>query len=120
MTKLCLVMAMLALAVGGCSPSTQSANQSANPEWVAQLIARFQNEPIGNPPQSIWQYEYKGQTVYYVPPQCCDQFSTLYDASGNRVCAPDGGFTGRGDGRCPDFIAARTKEALVWQDMRGR
>lgn len=58
--------------------------------------------------------------MYYVPPQCCDQFSTLYDANGNVICAPDGGFFGTGDGRCPDFFTDRTNEKLVWNDGRTR
>ena len=97
-----------------CSQSTQS----ENPDWVNELINEFQSKSVGNPPQSIWCYEYKGQTVYYVPPQCCDQFSKLYDANGNIICAPDGGFTGRGDGRCPDFFEERTNEKLIWEDPR--
>jgi len=92
--------------------------QSENFNWVNQLIKKFQSEPVGNPPQSIWRYEYKGEIVYYIPPQCCDQFSILYDANGNIICAPDGGFTGGGDGRCPDFFSERTNEKLVWKDTR--
>ena len=99
-----------------CSHSTES----ANPAWVDQLIIKYENEPVGNPPQSIWRYEYKGQIVYYVPPQCCDQFSTLYYLNGNIRCAPDGGFTGTGDGRCPDFFTERTNERLIWKDTRSR
>ena len=91
-----------------------------NPDWVNTLIAQFLNEPVGNPPQSIWKYEYKGSTVYYIPPQCCDQFSQLYDASGTAICAPDGGFTGRGDGKCNDFYQTRSGGELVWSDSRGR
>lgn len=90
------------------------------PGWVNQLIAEFQSEPVGNPPQSIWSYEYNGQTVYYIPPQCCDQFSILYDSTGYIICAPDGGFTGRGDGQCPDFFQERKNECLIWQDSRQR
>ena len=100
----------------GCSISTEC----ENPIWVEKLIIQFQNKPVGNPPQSIWRYEYNRQTVYYVPPQCCDQPSTLYDANGNIICAPDGGFSGRGDGRCPDFFTNRTNEYLVWKDPRSR
>jgi hypothetical protein len=85
---------------------------------VDQLIRKFQSQPVGNPPQSIWRYAYRGQPVYYVPAQCCDQSSTLYDANGNVLCAPDGGLTGRGDGKCADFEAKRTGEKLIWQDTR--
>lgn len=98
--------------------NTQS-NQNL-PDWVNDLIIKFKSEPVGNPPQSIWQYTYKKQIVYYVPPQCCDQFSTLYDKDGNIICAPDGGMTGSGDGKCPDFFEERTNEKLIWKDERVR
>jgi hypothetical protein len=97
-----------------------SCTHSIYPEWVNNLVATYEKEPVGNPPQSIWQYEYKGQTVYYVPPQCCDQFSTLYDANGIVICAPDGGLTGHGDGKCSDFFQERRNEKLIWKDPRTR
>ena len=115
MSKVYLI-AILALATTSCFPLSKS----ENPQWVNQTIEKFKSEPVGNPPQSIWKYEYKGQTVFYVPPQCCDFFSSLFDANGKLICAPDGGLTGRGDGRCSDFLTARTKETLVWKDERSR
>ena len=111
-------LALLALIIilAGCSTSTPS----GNPAFIDQLIEQFENEPVGNPPQSIWSYEYNGQVVYYVPPQCCDQFSSLYDATGNVLCAPDGGLTGKGDERCTDFFSTRINELLIWHDTRTR
>ena len=97
---------------------TNSTSPDQNPVWVTQLIQKYESEKVGNPPQSIWRYEYKGQIVYFVPAQCCDQFSSLYDRFGNLMCAPDGGFTGRGDGRCSDFFAERKNEKLIWKDSR--
>ena len=73
-----------------CSQSISS----DNPEWIEDLIVQFKNEAVGNPPQSIWRYNFNDQTVYYVPPQCCDQYSTLYDENENVLGAPDGGITG--------------------------
>lgn len=108
------VVAAGALVALACSASIGS----PNPLWVDQLIERLQDAPVGNPPQSIWRYDYQGRAVYYVPPQCCDQFSMLYDSTGATICAPDGGFTGGGDGRCPDFFTVRTREELVWRDER--
>jgi hypothetical protein len=87
---------------------------------VDKLIKQFGSDPVGNPPQSIWSYDYNGQVVYFVPAQCCDQYSMLYDASGSVICAPDGGFTGKGDGKCPDFFTERSNEQLIWQDSRTR
>jgi hypothetical protein len=89
------------------------------PPFVDQLIAEFEREPKTNPPASIWKYEYKGLVVFYVPPSCCDIPSVLYDSDGNVMCSPDGGLRGDGDGRCPDFLAERTGERLVWADKRG-
>jgi len=98
----------------------QSTSPNENPEWIKGLIAKYQSDTVGNPPHSIWKYDYKGQTVYYVPQQCCDQPSTLYDVNGNLICAPDGGFSGQGDGRCTDFFQERKNEKLIWQDSRKR
>lgn len=88
------------------------------PPFVDQLITQLEAEPTRNPPGSIWRYIYKGREVFYVPPHCCDFPSVLYDSDGNVVCGPDGGLTGKGDGRCPDFFATRTDEQRVWVDDR--
>jgi hypothetical protein len=100
--------------LAGC---TQTA-QMGNPTWVNRLIKQFENEPVGNPPLSIWRYEYNGQVVYFVPAHCCDISSILYDLDGNVLCAPDGGIKGYGDGRCTDFFSQRTNEQLIWKDPR--
>ena len=47
----------------------------------------------------------------------CDQFNYLYDSDCNIICAPDGGFIGTGDGKCPDFIEP-IKKTLIWEDLR--
>ena len=84
------------------------------------MISTFEREPVGNPPQSIWKSQFHGSTVYYVPPQCCDQFGILYDVAGTIICAPDGGIAGHGDGRCADYFTDRTGVVLVWKDPRTR
>jgi PKD repeat protein len=85
--------------------------------WLNDLIAKFKNDLNSNPLHSIYQYDYQGKTVFYVPPQCCDQYSTLYDACGNVMCAPDGGITGTGDGTCPDFFSARQNETVIFKQI---
>lgn len=106
---------IIALA-GGCAPG--SAEDS--PEFVVQLIDRMKAAPVSNPPASIWKYRYQERTVYYVPPSCCDVPGELYEADGTLICGPDGGLTGDGDGRCPDFFDKRSDELRVWQDSRGK
>ncbi len=99
-------------------PAATEPAASGNPKWVDDLIAQWQSEPAGNPPRSIARTEYKGQTVYYVRAPCCDQYNLLYDAQGNVLCAPDGGFTGKGDGKCSDFGTQGKKMQVIWQDSR--
>lgn len=113
-----LLFLLLAIPAFRCSDPESPLD--SEPAWVRERIRDFEAAPVGNPPQSIWKYEYNGQNVYYIPPQCCDQFGILYDVKGNILCAPDGGIGGGGDGRCPDFREKRTKEELVWRDPRGK
>ncbi len=108
MKNIIFVLFCFCFTIVSCSQSTSP----DNPDWVESLIVQFKNEPVGNPPQSIWRYEYNGQIVYYVPPQCCDQFSTLFNENGKILGAPDGGIT--------DFFTVRTKEKLIWKDSRQR
>jgi hypothetical protein len=102
--------------LAGCTQTVQT----GNPTWVNRLIKQFENEPVGNPPLSIWRYEYNGQVVYFVPAHCCDISSILYDLDGNVLCAPDGGIKGDEDGRCTDFFSQRTNEQLIWKDPRSQ
>ena len=89
-----------------------------NPGWLTSLIQQQEAEPVANPPAFITQYEYKGQTVYFLPQRCCDIFSVLYDADGTVIGHPDGGITGKGDGRVPDFFQERENGRWIWNDQR--
>ncbi len=86
--------------------------------WLNERIETFKSKPVGNPPAEIWKYDYKGKLVYYFIPQCCDMMSELVDENGEKICSPDGGITGRGDGKCTDFFEMRKNEELVWKDTR--
>lgn len=91
---------------------------SGIPNWLQDTINAIKSRPVTSPAESIVQYTYKGAVVYYRPPICCDIFSDLYDANGNVICHPDGGFAGNGDGMCTDFLGSRTDKKLIWQDPR--
>ncbi|KFN49517.1 DUF6970 domain-containing protein [Arenimonas composti] len=122
----------LAVSLAGCSHATaggapradtgtgDDGDAAALPPFIVDLIARMEAAPPANPPASIHRYDYRGDTVYYVPPRCCDVPSALYSATGERICSPDGGFTGRGDGKCPDFLDTRSAGTLIWADGRQR
>jgi len=112
-------MLWLSLLAAGCADLGSPIDVApAVPLWLQSLILQYQAAPFGTAPVTVWQYQFRGQTVYYIPAPCCDQFNSLYDAAGNVICAPDGGFTGAGDGRCPEFRRDRTSEVLVWRDSR--
>ncbi len=81
-------------------------------------IAELKVRPKGNPGYVIWQYKWQGKQVYIVSETCCDQYETVYDACFNVLCAPSGGLSGKGDGRCPEFHQQATDEQLVWRDPR--
>lgn len=100
-------------------PDGATANALAAP-WLNELVQQLQREEPANPPAKIYRYTYNNQEVYYLTGRCCDIPSKLYDRDGNILCEPDGGITGRGDGRCPDFAEKRTNETLIWEDKRER
>ncbi|HEX8326873.1 MAG TPA: hypothetical protein VF629_04985 [Hymenobacter sp.] len=88
------------------------------PQWLKARIASVLAERKRNPITRILRYDYGGQAVYYISAPCCDQYSNVYDTKGKLICQPDGGITGKGDGKCPDFDKTKTNEKLVWQDPR--
>ena len=90
------------------------------PDWIAAKIAEYESLPIANPQRSIVRYKFEGKTVFYIPPICCDIPSQLFSEEGKLLCYPDGGFTGRGDERCPTFHKLKREEQLIWQDGRSR
>jgi hypothetical protein len=91
---------------------------TARPPWLKARIAAVLAERKRNPITRIFKYNYGGQTVYYISAPCCDQYSQVLDTKGKLVCQPDGGITGKGDGKCADFDKNKTNEKLVWQDPR--
>jgi len=88
------------------------------PQCILDKITFFQSEPKANPPRAIYQYQYNGKIVYYISAPCCDIYPELVDNNCDLLCAPDGGFTGKGDGKCIDFNKIKSKEKLIWRDKR--
>jgi len=88
------------------------------PGCIQNKINTFKAEPKGNPPKSITEYNYQSKRVFYVPPQCCDQYSDLFDENCNLLGHPDGGITGKGDGRFPNFFTEAKDAKVIWKDDR--
>lgn len=101
----------------GIFSCTKNISQTT-PSCILQKINTFKSELKGNPPQSIIQYTYHNKIVFYVPPQCCDQYSDLFDDNCNLVGHPDGGFTGGGDGTIRNFFKEAKDPQTIWKDDR--
>lgn len=88
------------------------------PVCIQQKIDSIKKLPVWNPPASIELYEYNQQKIYVVSADCCDFFTTAYDQNCSYVCAPSGGFTGKGDGLCKDFNSNAKLIKVIWKDDR--
>ena len=86
----------------------------AMPTCIKNKIDSFKLKEAHEKPQRVIEYVYKGKKVYYVVMPCCDFFNEVYDDKCNFLGAPDGGFTGKGDGKIPDFFEKVKNEKLVW------
>ena len=118
MKRAMILSTLFAVLLAG--PAACAAKPPSSTAWLDRLVAEFDEAPVANPPHRILRYRYREQTVYYVPPSCCDQPSALYNDAGTLLCEPDGGITGRGDGRCADFHERRSEESVFWSDPRSR
>ena len=87
------------------------------PDCIDVEIRRIQAEAPAKPPLEVWQWKVGEEVFYYITAPCCDQFTTLMNSNCERVCAPDGGITGQGDGNCPPGID-QAEKTLVWKDER--
>lgn len=114
--KLPTTLVILTIFFGGCEKPVTV--QTDLPICIQNKIADLEKEQVRNPRASIWQYQYNGQTVYYVPPYCCDMYGTVYNSNCEAICAPDGGITGQGDGQCADFFSKAKNKKLIWEDNR--
>src|SRR5690348_3106905 len=72
------------------------------PACIQQKIDQIKKEPKWNPPAEVHEYIYNGKRVFYFSSKCCDQYNVVYDENCNYVCAPSGGYTGKGDMKCED------------------
>lgn len=93
---------------------------TALPKCINNKIDSFKLKEQHERPQRVVEYMYKGKKVYYVAMPCCDFFNEVYDANCKYLGAPDGGFTGRGDGKLPDFFAEAKNEKLIWGTPKGK
>ena len=73
-------------------------------DWIKQQIAEFDKGAAASTNRVDGEIVFEGESLYLIHSPCCDLFDYLYTADGETFCAPSGGFTGRGDGKCPPGI----------------
>jgi len=83
---------------------------------VQDLVDSLATNPVFTPPARIEEWVVGDQTYIYTTSNCCDQFNFLLNLECEVICAPDGGFSGMGDGNCPDLTDA--VKTLIWEDDR--
>lgn len=100
------------------SQSCKKENGIRIPPCIQEKIEAIQQQPRYNPPATVYRYLYKDEYVYLISSNCCDQYNYLYDKNCKMICAPTGGFAGKGDGQCPNFKQMASDETLIWKDQR--
>ena len=75
-----------------------------DPATAMQRIAAYEAAPGSTAAAGMAKYLFQGNPLWLIPSPCCDQFNYLYTATGTALCAPSGGITGGGDGKCPAGI----------------
>ena len=89
-------------------------NTALLPTCMKNKIDSFKLKEAHERPQRVVEYSYKSKKVYYIVMPCCDFFSEVYDEKCNFLGSPDGGITGKGDGKLPDFFTEAKGEKLIW------
>lgn len=83
------------------------------PPCLKEILLKGNKDIPPSIPLSIIEYQYNGKKVYYLKAECCDQMNKVYDDSCHYLGAPDGGFTGRGDGKLNGFFSRAKKIRLI-------
>ena len=101
----CVTLCSILLLIGCSSSNTVRVGSNVyvapySARWVRQQINLYEAPTQEATSRVTRKGIYAGKPAYLIPSPCCDKFDYLYDSRGVILCAPSGGFTGRGDGSC--------------------
>jgi hypothetical protein len=99
-----LPVALLTACGGAASQAPDFVPTVLDPAAAMQRIAAYEAAPGSTASTGMAKYLYQGNPLWLIPSPCCDLFNYLYTATGTALCAPSGGITGGGDGKCPAGI----------------
>ncbi len=88
---------------GSTPPSENPTPKNNLPACLNEQLTKIQSHQYENPPVQIDEYEFQGKRVFLFTADCCDQYNILFDENCHGFCAPSGGITGKGDGKCASF-----------------
>jgi hypothetical protein len=97
---------------------TSCSKKGSAPSCILQKMEEIKAQPKWNPPAEVNEYIYNDKHVFLFSSNCCDQYNIVYDEHCNEICAPSGGFAGKGDNKCTDFFEKAKHVKLVWKDPR--
>ena len=113
------ILIFLSGVIFSCNSPRSLVNNSGDanevPECLRKIIKTMSEDLYEGIPQSITQFNYRGQKVYYLVAPCCDKFNIVYDSACSILGYPDGGITGRGDGKMVSFEKEATDGKLIWE-----
>jgi len=97
-----------------CSAYKKAVDSAEFPPCLQAKIDSMTMDPNEGSPQSITRYSYHDKTVYYMKAPCCDKYNIVFDSVCNILGYPDGGFSGKGDGKMTDFFKEAKVGKVVW------
>lgn len=104
------IVLALALFASGCKPEIEEL-----PSCIDALVQQAENGKDEYDALQIIEYEYQNDRYYLVASGCCDRFDPLFDSDCHEICNPSGGFSGGGDGKCPDWVENLTDGVIIWE-----
>lgn len=99
---------------------SNSENSDKLPACLREIIKTMSEDLSEGIPLSVTQFNYHDQNVYYMIAPCCDKYNIVYDSACTILGYPDGGFTGRGDGKMKDFEKETTDPKVIWESKNER
>ncbi len=112
MKNIIILISIFLINASGC----KSKKADTLPDCVQEIIEGVSSDEYSRQPIKVYQYTYNDEKVFYITYKCCDIPSSLYNENCDEICSPDGGITGKGDGKCADFFDTRSDEKLIWED----
>ncbi|MEO6683996.1 MAG: hypothetical protein ABIN48_14325 [Ginsengibacter sp.] len=109
---------LLIAVILSCNSTNKFAVSTEVPICLQEKIKLMSEDISEGMPVSLTEFTYHGKKVYYLVAPCCDKYNIVFDSTCTILGYPDGGFTGRGDGKMTDFEKAAINPKVIWEAKR--